>query len=62
MNNKDLLLDSWRYCQKNKGLQIHAWIIMSNHVHMIISRNGYVALPDIMRDMKKFTATAIINA
>ena len=33
-----LVLDSLRYCQTNKGLVVHAWVIMSNHVHFIISR------------------------
>ncbi|HHE65281.1 MAG TPA: transposase, partial [Bacteroidetes bacterium] len=36
---KDILLDSWKYCHQHKGLQIHAWCIMTNHVHMIISSN-----------------------
>ncbi|MEP7376786.1 MAG: transposase [Chitinophagaceae bacterium] len=52
---RNILLDSWRHCQKEKGLQIHAWVIMTNHVHQIISRKGEHKLEDIMRDMKKFT-------
>jgi REP element-mobilizing transposase RayT len=32
---KDLFLESLEYCQKNKGLEIHAWCIMSNHVHLV---------------------------
>ena len=59
---KDLLIDSWRHCQKNKGLVIHAYVIMTNHVHMVISRNAGVLLEDIMRDMKKFTSYTIIAA
>jgi hypothetical protein len=23
---RDILLDSFRFCQKNQGLQIHAWV------------------------------------
>ena len=30
---KDLFLESLRFCQKEKGLEIHAWCIMSSHVH-----------------------------
>ena len=45
-----------------KGLVIHAWVIMTNHVHMIISRKGVIPLEDIMRDMKKFTSVEIIHA
>ena len=34
---RDILLDSIKYCQNEKGLILHAWCIMSNHVHMVIS-------------------------
>lgn len=33
---RQILLDSWKYCRENKGLQIFGWCIMSSHVHMII--------------------------
>jgi REP element-mobilizing transposase RayT len=36
---RDIFLDSIRFCQKNKGLEICAYVIMSSHVHMIIERN-----------------------
>ena len=35
---------------------------MTDHVHRIISRSGSMALPGIMRDMKKFTVTALLKA
>jgi len=51
--NRDILLDSIRYCQKEKGLAVHAWCIMSNHLHLVISsKNG--SLSDGLRDFKKF--------
>ena len=59
---KDILLDSLRYCQKNKGLDIFAWCIMTNHVHLIIRAKENYVLQDIMRDFKKFTSKEIINA
>ena len=31
----NILLDSIRYCQEHKGLEVHSWVIMSNHFHMI---------------------------
>ena len=61
-NYKDLLIDSLKYCQKRKGLVIHAYVIMTNHVHMIISRNGNDLLEEIMRDVKKFTSFKLIGA
>jgi len=37
---KDIMLDSWRYCQKHKGLEIFGWCIMTSHVHMIIGSHN----------------------
>ncbi len=59
---KNLLIENLDYCQKHKGLELFAWCIMTNHVHLIIrSQEGYL-LPDILRDFKKFTSKAIIKA
>ena len=32
---KNIILDSLRYCQKYKGMEIFAWCIMTNHVHLV---------------------------
>src|ERR1043166_1713633 len=56
----EIVLDSLQYCQKEKGLIIHAWCIMSSHLHLIISsKTGN--LPDIMRDFKTFTSKKLIR-
>ena len=57
----DILLESLRFCQKEKGLKIYAWVVMSNHIHLII-QSDKVPLSDILRDFKRFTATAIVRA
>jgi len=57
----DILLDSLRYCQANKGLQIYAWVVMSNHCHLIVSSTGN-SLSDIIRDFKKHTSKKIVEA
>lgn len=59
---KHIILDSLRYCQTNKGLIIHAWVLMSNHLHMVVSTDGSNILGDIMRDFKKFTSKKILSA
>ena len=57
----ELLLENLRYCKQNKGLQIYAWVIMSNHCHLIISvDNGNLA--DLIRDFKKPTAKVLMKA
>jgi len=58
---KDILIDSIKYCQKEKGLKVHAWVIMSSHLHMIVSTNGK-PLQSIVRDLKKYTSREIIKA
>ena len=32
---KHLLLDSLKYCQQAKGLEIYSWCLMSNHIHLV---------------------------
>jgi len=58
----EILLESLRYSIDNKGLQLHAWVVMSNHIHLIASADEGKELADIMRDMKKFTSQRIIAA
>lgn len=58
---REIVLDSIRYCQQNKGLEVYAWVLMSNHIHMIVGSNEN-KLSDIIRDFKKFTATKIVEA
>ncbi|MBN7810286.1 transposase [Algoriphagus sp. H41] len=57
----EVFLESLRYCQKNKGLEIFAWVIMSNHCHLIL-RAKDENLPDVIRDFRKFTAKKIFKA
>jgi len=59
---RDIFLDSLRYCQKHKGLEVCAYCIMSNHVHLIIGRNKEQPLQGIIRDIKKFTSVKITEA
>jgi len=58
----DILVNSLKYCQKNKGLNIFAWVIMSNHIHLIVSCNADFDLSDTMRDFKKFTSSQIVDS
>lgn len=58
---KDILVDSLNFCIQQKGLQVYEFVIMSNHLHAIISSDK-APLSDIIRDLKKFTAKKIIEA
>ena len=50
---KDILVESLRYCQQKKGLELYSWVIMSNHVHLIARAKEGHKLSGILRDMKK---------
>lgn len=58
---KEIFCESLQYCQKEKGLNLHAWVIMTNHVHLIVSSNSG-RIMELVRDIKKFTSKAIIKA
>ena len=57
---KRIIVESLKYCQAYKGLEIYAWVLMTNHLHMIvsISQDG-TQVGDVLRDFKKFTSKAI---
>ena len=48
---KEIFVQSLKYCQENKGLKLHAWVIMTNHVHLIIGSDTN-KLEHIVRDLK----------
>ena len=57
---RDILIESLKHCQKHKGLVIHAFVIMSNHIHLI-ARSGKeeILLSNILRDFKSYTGKVI---
>lgn len=56
----DELIKNLQFCQANKGLKLYAYVIMSNHLHLVVQREGG-ALPEWLRDFKSFTAKRIIH-
>ena len=58
---RDIVLESIRFCQAEKGLALHCWCIMSNHLHLVASAKNN-DLSEILRDFKKFTSKQIIEA
>lgn len=59
---KELLVKNLEYCQRNKGLELFAWCIMSNHVHLIARAKEGILLQDIIRDFKKYTSKLMVKA
>ncbi len=56
---KDIVVDSLKYCCGHKGMRLHAFCIMSNHIHLIVSSLDQ-KLNEIIRDFKKFTSKEIV--
>ncbi len=57
---KDIVIESLDFCIKNKGMNLYGYVIMTNHIHMVVqSENG--KLSDLIRDFKKFTARTILD-
>ena len=59
---RDIVIESFKYCQLKKGLHLHAYVIMSNHIHLIVSVDDGFTVSDFIRDCKKFTSTRILDA
>ena len=72
MQYKEIVVESLRYCQDNKGLKIYAWVLMSNHLHIVagidigLHNNDYDVysrlLSDVVRDFKKYTSKKLVKA
>ena len=59
---KNIIIDSLQFCQKEKGMKIYAWCIMTNHVHLIF-RSAKGQKPELLLgDFKRFTSKAIVKA
>lgn len=59
---KNILVDSLRYCQKEKGMEIYAWCIMNNHVHIVFRSVGDQNPGLLLGDFKRYTSKKIVAA
>lgn len=59
---KDIILNSLDYCRRHKNLLVHAWVLMNNHLHLVVSAANEADLPSIIRDFKKYTSGRLITA
>lgn len=59
---RDIIIESLNFCQQRKGLELFAYCIMSNHLHLICRAKVGHNLSGILRDFKKFTSSEILKA
>ncbi len=56
----DCLVTNLNYCVEKKGMEIYAWCIMTNHVHLVFKST--VQKPeDLLRDFKTFTSKQLLK-
>lgn len=58
---RDIIVDSLNYCTKEKGLEIFAYVIMSNHIPLM-ARASKENLSNVVRDFKRHTSFEIIKS
>ena len=57
---RKIVVENLAYCQKHKGLEIYGWVIMSNHLHLLV-RSNTDSLSDTLRDFKSYTSKKILD-
>jgi len=59
---KNILIDNFRFYIKHQGLKVHAYVIMSNHVHAILSATqNKNDLSSIIGRFKSITSKQIVE-
>ncbi|WP_121810732.1 REP-associated tyrosine transposase [Mucilaginibacter kameinonensis] len=56
----DFIIQNLKYCQQNKRLNIYAYVLMTNHLHMVANVDEG-SLSDVLRDFKTYTSKEIIK-
>lgn len=60
LDYRNIVIDNLKYCQKEKGLVIYAYVIMSNHIHLIIQAKEN-NLSNVLRDFKSYTSKCLLD-
>ncbi len=55
---KDVFVDTLKFCVENKGLVLYEYVIMPDHVHLLVSSKSS-NLSGVVRDLKRTTSSKI---
>jgi len=53
-----IIIDSLKFLQEKDNLKLYAYVILENHLHMVVQSND---LPKTMESFKKYTANQILK-
>ena len=54
----NIILDSWRYLQEKHSFQLYGYVILENHIHLVVQS------PSLSKDMQRFksyTAKQVVD-
>ncbi len=54
----DVIKQCWEFCQKD-GYELIAWVIMPNHVHVVVKMGAVLKIEDMVATWKSYTAHQI---
>ena len=54
----NVVVDAWRH-HEGERYRLHAWVVMPNHVHVLLTVVDRYPLPMVVKSWKSFTARAI---
>lgn len=58
---RDLVIESLQFCIDKKGLHVHGYVIMTNHIHLMAKATGEQTLSEVIGNLKLFMATSILK-
>ena len=56
-----IVLESLDYCRNKYGLKVYAYVVMPDHIHLLIGQSRPVHAADFLRDWKGFTGHSIVK-
>ncbi|WP_317168220.1 transposase [Algoriphagus iocasae] len=57
---RDFILDNLTYSRNERGLYLYGYVIMSNHIHLVVQQKDG-KLSEWVRDFKKFTSKKLLK-
>ncbi|MFT6802352.1 MAG: REP element-mobilizing transposase RayT [Salibacteraceae bacterium] len=57
---RDIIIENLKFCRENKGLEIYGYVIMSNHIHLLL-RSDSNYLSNTIKEFKSFSAKQILK-
>ena len=57
---RDIVIENLRYCIAKKGLIVYGYVVMSNHVHLLV-QSSKGELSNTIRDFKSYTSKKFIQ-